>query len=460
MLFNSATFVFLHLFIFAAYWLSPKQSWRLFFLAIGSIVFYGWFYWPGLFIIGGSILVNYFLAIKIDQSRSKQWLTIAVVINLLVLVYFKYVEFLARSFLQVLATFGLSVDMPVPPQWLPLGISFFTFQIVAYLVDVYKQKIHAEKNFLIFSVFVGFYGQLIAGPIVRSHEFMPQLLSKREFRFDQLQLGFFFFITGLMLKVTVADTLAQFVDHGFDHIDKLQTHMAWLTIYAFAIQILCDFWGYSTIAVGSALMLGIKLPINFNSPYSSRSLREFWRRWHITLSTWLRDYLYIPLGGNRKNTQTNLIATMTLGGLWHGASWNFIIWGLLHGVWLATERVFTKHQDVDSTGTFLSDLVKKLLVFHGVCLLWVFFRAQSFSDAVLFLRQLLVPPYEFSSSVPATLSTLIIIFVIFQKRVASYLIDDKFLRFSLAKQVALSLLILLVTLSYAQARLDFIYFVF
>ena len=460
MLFNSVTFVLLHLIVLAAYWFSPKQSIRLFFVGLASLIFYGWFYWPGLFIIGASIVFNYFIAIKIDNDRCKKWLTLAVILNLTALAYYKYVNFLAQALVDSLALLSINIDIPVAPQWLPLGISFFTFQIIAYLVDVYQQKIHAEKNFLIFTVFVSFYGQLIAGPIVRSHEFMPQLKQKLSFSAKNMQLGFFFFITGLMLKITVADTSAQFVDHGFENIGSLQTHMAWATIYAFAIQILCDFWGYSTIALGSALMLGIKLPINFDSPYGSLSLREFWRRWHITLSTWLRDYLYIPLGGNRNKTQRNLILTMGLGGLWHGASWNFIIWGLLHGLWLAAERQFTRDGSFLLKRSFFIDLVKKLLVFHGVCLLWVFFRAQTFSDAMLYFKQLLLPPYTFNDTIPSTLSTILILFFLFSKKLGHYLVDDKFLTFTFKKQVSLSLLFILIIIAYSQARLDFIYFVF
>ncbi|MDH5425312.1 MAG: MBOAT family protein [Gammaproteobacteria bacterium] len=460
MLFNSVTFVLLHLLVLAAYWASSSQSLRLFFVGLASVIFYGWFYWPGLLIIAASIIFNYFMALKIDHQRCKKWLSFAVITNFLVLAYYKYISFLAQSFVDLLAFININLELPDTPQWLPLGISFFTFQIVAYLVDVYQKKIHAEKNFLIFTVFVSFYGQLIAGPIVRSHEFMPQLKKKLSFSARNMQLGFFFFITGLMLKVTVADTSAQFVDYGFSNIASLQTHTAWATIYAFAIQILCDFWGYSTIALGSALMLGIKLPINFDSPYSSLSLREFWRRWHITLSTWLRDYLYIPLGGNRKNTQRNLIITMTLGGFWHGASWNFIIWGFLHGIWLATERIFARRENFMLRRSFFIDLIKKLLVFHGVCLLWVFFRAQSFPDAMLYFKQLLLPPYTFTDPIPSALSSLIILFVLFNKKVGNLLVDDKFLSFSTTRQVSYTTATILIILAYSQARLDFIYFVF
>ncbi|MGK0398975.1 MAG: alginate O-acetyltransferase complex protein AlgI [Gammaproteobacteria bacterium] len=460
MLFNSLTFVLLHIVVICAYWWSPRLSARLFFLSLGSFIFYGWFYWPGIFIIAGSIIANYFLGIKIGQTQSKNWVALAVVLNLLSLSSFKYINFLTQSLSDLFSFFNVDVLIPVAPQWLPLGISFFTFQLIAYLVDVYRGKSEAEKNFLVFTCFVSFYGQLIAGPIVRSHEFLPQIKTKQVFSGEKMQLGVFYFISGLMLKVCVADTLAQFVDHGFGDIAALSTNMAWVTIYAFAVQILCDFWGYSTIALGSAYMLGFNLPINFDSPYGSVSLKEFWRRWHITLSSWLKDYLYIPLGGNRKKAYRNLILTMTLGGLWHGASWNFVIWGFLHGTWLAVEKSITLGKSHPKKIGFLSGLIKKLLVFHGVCLLWVLFRATTLNDSLLYFQHLLLPPYDLSVRVPSALSTTLLLFLVFHNKLAQYLVGDKFLRISLTKQVLMSLFIILTTLAYSQARLDFIYFVF
>ena len=459
MLFNSLTFVLLHFVVLTLYWLSPRQGLRIVFLGLGSLVFYGWLYWPGIFFLLGVIAVNYFMGLQIEKTASPKWLAIAVSLNLLNLCYFKYVEFLARNLAALLELAHIDLAIPTPDYWLPLGISFITFQKIAYLVDIYKGQIRAEKNFLRFTCFAAFYGQLIAGPIVRSHEFLPQLQTKREFNVHSLKLGFFYFIMGVMMKVTVADTLAQFVEYGFGHVGTLSTNMAWLTLYAFATQILCDFWGYSTIALGCAYMLGIHLPINFNLPYSSASLTEFWRRWHITLSSWLRDYLYIPLGGNRTGgTYRNLIATMTLGGLWHGASWNFVLWGLLNGVWLAVERGFIKRGIVPPAGWWMH-FFKVVLVFHGVCLLWVLFRAPSFDSALLYYRHLLLPPYSLSS-VPSTLLTLLVLFLLFQNRIGSQLIDDRFLRLSLPKQLAMTLVGLMLILAYSQARLDFIYFVF
>ena len=460
MLFNSVSFILLHIIVLVAYWSAPRQGLRRLCLSVGSLFFYGWYYWPGLFVLAASILFNYFVAQKIEKRQSREWLTLAVTANLLGLSYFKYSHFLTEVVVDLMRVFGSELVVPVRPQWLPLGISFFTFQIIAYLVDVYRGKVKSEKDFFTFVCFVSFYGQLVAGPIVRSHEFIPQLKVKRTFSWQNLQLGFFYLIAGLMLKTTVADTLAQFVDYGFTHIAEYKTLMAWLTVYAFSFQILCDFWGYSTMAVGLAHMYGIRLPINFNSPYTASSVKDFWRQWHITLSSWLRDYLYIPLGGNRNGPNRNLFITMALGGLWHGAHWKFLIWGSLHGLWLGLERRVTLLPGLSGKYPRLMNGVKAVLVFHGVTLLWVFFRAESFSNAINVFKALLLPPYGIDAKSPDTLVSLLVLFLVFGKWLSRYLIDDRFLKLSLKKQLAFSLALILLVLAYSQARLDFIYFVF
>lgn len=340
--------------------------------------------------------------------------------------------------------------------WLPLGISFYTFQIIGYLVDVRRGEVKAERSFLVFGVFKCFYAQLVAGPIVRAKELMPALREKQVFDARNFQLGIYFFLAGLAIKICIADTLAQFVDAGFSDVGGLDTVMAWMTLYGFAFQILSDFWGYSTVAIGLGLMYGLKLPLNFNLPYVASSIRDFWHRWHITLSEWLRDYLYIPLGGNRKWQNRNLFLTMLLGGLWHGASWNYIIWGAGHGLWLVLER---------STPQFFPRArffvwLKTALVFHGVCLLWVFFRAPDFAVASDYFGALLVPPFEIDGSPPEALLSILIGFVLFMAILGKSLTDRRFLEWGLARQVSVCLGLLFLILAYADARLDFIYFVF
>ncbi|MDH5603041.1 MAG: hypothetical protein OEY51_03855, partial [Cyclobacteriaceae bacterium] len=299
-----------------------------------------------------------------------------------------------------------------------------------------------------------------AGPIVRASELFPQLHQKASFNPLQFQKGFFLMLGGLFLKICVADILSQFVEYGFSHAGTISTLHAWLSLYGFSFQILSDFWGYSTIAIGIGLMYGIHLPVNFNLPYTARSLQDFWRRWHITLSSWFRDYVYIPLGGNRvKNgLYRNIMITMTIAGVWHGAGWQFILWGFGHGMILAIERRF--HLQNLKTGNKFISALRVLLVFHLVCLLWVFFRAENFSQAMVYFNALLLPPYSASISQLETLVITLLLFIFFHGKLNHLFERDHFTELSLAKQVLLSSVLFLLILAYADARLDFIYFVF
>jgi len=458
MLFNSLTFLLFHLILVGLYWAVRSQLVRQVILLAGSVVFYGWYYWPALILLGISMLVNYGFSRWIDSAEAgkKKVLTLAVVVNLASLGWFKYSAFIGDTIVGMLAVLGVSINSPHYSEWLPLGISFYTFQVIAYLVDLSRGKVACERSFLVFGVFKCFYAQLVAGPIVRANELIPQLKNMRRFRAGDFYLGLYFMIGGLALKVFVADTLAQFVDYGFGDPGKIEIATAWLTLYGFAAQILCDFWGYSTVAIGVGLMYGIRLPLNFNLPYQATSLREFWHRWHITLSQWLRDYLYIPLGGNRKRQNLNLFLTMLLGGLWHGASWNFVLWGAGHGLWLVAERVIP-----DRFGKLPGiKVVKWWLLFNGVCLLWVFFRAPDFGIAVEYFKALLIPPYTMQDSPPDALIYMLLAFVGLSFWLGKSFTDRRFLQWGLARQVSTCVVLLLLILAFAEARLDFIYFVF
>jgi alginate O-acetyltransferase complex protein AlgI len=457
MLFNSITFLLFHFLFVGIYWMVPQQKVRQVVLLLSSVLFYGWYYWPALILLGISILVNYGFSRWIDSAEQKKKIvTLAVVVNLCSLGWFKYSAFISANLVAFFSSFGITLSDPPASAWLPLGISFYTFQVIGYLVDVGRGEIRAERNLLAFGVFKCFYGQLVAGPIVRAHTLIPQLKEKRVFRASDFLLGIYLLIAGLAMKVCLADTLAQFVDYGFANPNELEIATAWLTIYAFAAQILSDFWGYSTVAIGLGLMYGIKLPINFNLPYLATSIREFWHRWHITLSEWLRDYLYIPLGGNRKHQHRNLFLTMLLGGIWHGASWNFVFWGVGHGIWLVLERVCPKM--LPANRFFL--IVKWLLVFNGVCLLWVFFRAPTFPVAMDFFQALLIPPFTMKDSPPDALIFILLGFTAYTAILGKSLTDRRFLDWGLGRQVGLTILLVLLILSFADARLDFIYFVF
>jgi alginate O-acetyltransferase complex protein AlgI len=464
MLFNSITFILFHFFLVLIYWAMPRQSYRQVLLFISSIIFYGWYDWSALIIIGISMVINYLFSRMIgaaeSEARAGQILKIAIIVNLCSLGWFKYSEFIADNLVSLLGQIGIVIKNPPVSHWLPLGISFYTFQIIGYLVDVKRGLVKAEPNFLIFGVFKCYYAQLVAGPIVRAHELIPQLKTKQTFNSQDFLLGLFYLIAGLAIKICIADTLAQFVEYGFSDPSQLSTLTAWTTLYGFAFQILSDFWGYSTIAIGLGLMYGIILPLNFDRPYLATSLREFWRRWHITLSVWLRDYIYIPLGGNRGNTGRNLFLTMLLGGIWHGASWNFVFWGAGHGLWLAAERALaTRRIGKMAPDHWLATIIKTLLVFHGVCLLWVFFRAKTFAAALAYFSTL----FGTSTATDFPSENLLFIllgFVAFTFLLGKAVTDRRFLEWRLWHQVAVCLLLLLLIISYADARLDFIYFVF
>ncbi len=457
MLFNSITFILFHFCFVLLYWVSPSQKLRQVLLLLSSVIFYGWYYWPALILLGISMVVNYGFSHWIDASDKKQKiLTFAVIVNLCSLGWFKYSKFIVDNFIALFEKIGITLESPPVSAWLPLGISFYTFQIIGYLVDIKRGETKAERNFLVFGVFKCFYAQLVAGPIVRAHTLIPQLKSKRVFDNRNFHLGIYFLLAGLAIKICIADTLAQFVDHGFGDPAKLEIATAWLTLYGFAFQILSDFWGYSTVAIGLGLMYGIDLPLNFNLPYMATSIRDFWRRWHITLSEWLRDYLYIPLGGNRKLQNRNLFLTMLLGGLWHGASWNFIFWGAGHGIWLVLERLTPR---VFPENRFFKWL-KIILVFNGVCFLWIFFRSPDFATTISYFKALLAPPFTMEHSPPDTLIFIVVGFIAFVTFLGKSLTDRRFLDWSLGRQLTVCILLVFLIAAYADARLDFIYFVF
>ena len=460
MLFNSLTFLLLHAVSLLLFWNISSQRVRLVLLLFSSFVFYGWFYWPGLLLLVGLIGVNYFLSWAINKYRLKWIFIVGICLNLLNLVWFKYAGFLFEIIESLFVFFNFEVVIPKPNYWLPLGISFYTFQFLGYFIDLYLGKVIHEKSILTFAVFKCYYAQLIAGPIVRANELLPQLNNKTSFDLKRFQKGFFLLIGGLFVKICVADILSQFVQFGFENAATMEFLKAWLALYGFAFQILSDFWGYSTMAVGIGLMYGINLPNNFNFPYMATSFQDFWRRWHITLSEWFRDYLYIPLGGSRgrNGIYFNLIITMTIAGIWHGAGWNFLFWGLGHGILLAIERRWNLHKKGGEQKWI--KMIRQLIVFHSVCLLWVFFRAASFDEAVSFFNSLLLPPYNFSASHMELLIITISLFLIFNRKLGRLFEGDNFTNLSLRKQLGITLTLFLFIIAYADATLDFIYFVF
>lgn len=456
MLFNSLTFFALLLPTLGLYWAVRSQPARLWLLLAASLLFYGFYHWPSVFLLLFTIAFNYAMGRMQMRRRSKALLFVAIAANLSLLCWFKYAAFIAENVNALLSLFGASLSVPVPPVFLPLGISFFTFQVVAYQIDIYRGEIEAEPSLPRFAVFKCFFPQLIAGPIVRAKDFLPQLRERVKFDAAVFHHGLWLLIAGLALKIGVADVLAQFANEAFREPSKLTTVGAWTGLYAYAFQLYADFWGYSTMAVGLAAMFGLALPLNFDTPYIATSLQEFWRRWHITLSVWFRDYVYIPLGGNRQRRDFNLLLTMTLAGLWHGAGWPFLIWGFGHGLWLALERHMPSLPGLE--GRF-GRVVKGLLVFHGVCLLWVLFRAPTLALAGEYFSHLVPHPFT-TSKVPGVLAGWLIVFALVQWPLAWTFKERRFPEFSLNWQWALALVSFYFILAYAGAKVDFIYFTF
>jgi len=385
MLFNSYEFIFifLPLTFFIYFFLLNK---RLLigakgFLVFASLFFYSWWNVAYLPLILISMLFNYVIGNSLNSNfnkvkiHKKTLLTFGIVANLSLLGYFKYADF----FISNINNFA-NTHIDLLSLALPLAISFFTFQQIAYLVDSYREET-AEYDFLNYALFVTFFPQLIAGPIVHHKEMMPQFTSKYNLvkKYKNIALGIFIFSIGLFKKVVIADTFAIWATTGFDNAESLNLIAAWATSLSYTFQLYFDFSGYTDMAIGAALLFNIKLPINFNSPYKAKDIQDFWRRWHITLSRFLRDYIYIPLGGNRVSEYrvlTNLMLTFIIGGLWHGAGWTFVFWGFLHGGALVIHRVYKK------LNLTMNSILAWFITFNFINISWVFFRAKEFEDAI------------------------------------------------------------------------------
>jgi alginate O-acetyltransferase complex protein AlgI len=399
-LFPTATFALFFLIVLPASWLLMPSlpRWRVFML-VASYVFYGWWDWRFCFLLAASTLVNQVFAVAVhrtpDGRARKLLLTADVVFNLGVLGAFKYYDFFATSFQNALADAGVHVSPTLLGAVLPVGISFFTFMALSYVIDVYRREF-VPTSLMKFAVYLSFFPHVVAGPIVRAKELIPQFRTPRDPRRIDASRAFFLIASGLFLKVVIATYLADaIVDDVFGTPDRYGAVDALVGVYGYAVQIFADFCGYTNIAIGVALLLGFNFPQNFDNPYTATSPRDFWRRWHITLSRWLRDYLYIPLGGNRKGdlvTYRNLMIVMLLGGLWHGAGWTFVFWGGLWGValvgehWWDTRRRARGEELPEPRGW--GRAWRRLATFHLACLGWVFFRAESIGDAFALLGRI------------------------------------------------------------------------
>jgi alginate O-acetyltransferase complex protein AlgI len=384
MLFNSFTFLLFFLIVYAAFWLLPDWNRRKLLLLVASYVFYGAWSPPYVGILLFSTVLDWWLARLIDRSddprRRKLMMLLSLACNLGLLGYFKYGQFLVDNSIVALSFLGVHYSPPAADIVLPIGISFYTFASLSYTIDVYRREIKADSSFREYALFVSFFPHLVAGPIVRASKLLPQLRAPRMPGADQVGWGLLLVLFGLFGKVVMADRIfAPLVDEVYAAPAKHGAVDAWAAVLGFSGQIYFDFSGYSLCAIGLALMFGFAFPDNFRYPYAARGFSDFWRRWHISLSTWLRDYLYISLGGNRGGewkTYRNLFLTMLIGGFWHGASWMFVLWGGLHGTYLALERLLQGRAGSRGGGNaWWADYLYPLLTFLVVTLTWIPFRA-------------------------------------------------------------------------------------
>lgn len=401
MLFNSLDFaVFLPL-VFFLYWkiANGNLRWQNIIVVLSSLIFYGWWDWRFLSLLLFSMLLDYTLGILIDkqeeQKKRKRLLAISLLINLGFLASFKYFNFFLDNFQAAFSFFGMKIPSTSLHIILPVGISFYTFQTLSYTIDIYYKKLKSTKDFIAFAAFVSFFPQLVAGPIERATNLLPQFYTARKFDYANAVNGMRQILWGFFKKLVIADNCAYFVNYIFGHSENMPASALALGAFFFAFQIYGDFSGYSDIAIGTARLFNIQLMRNFAYPYFSRDIAEFWRRWHISLSTWFRDYLYFPLGGSRGNKSQvirNTFIIFLVSGFWHGANWTFIVWGLLHALFfmplLLTAQNRKNIEIVAAHHSFpnLKEVIQMSITFALVCLAWIFFRAENLTHAMQYIQ--------------------------------------------------------------------------
>lgn len=429
MTFNSIQYLLFLAAVIGLVWTIPR-GWRNPFLLIASYVFYASWDWRFMALILTSTAIGYTSGLALhrsdDEAKRKRILVIRIALNLLLLGVFKYFNFFIETGVNIADSVGLGLATPAVQILLPIAISYMTFEEIAYAMDIYRRKIEPTRSVVDYGLFVAFFPKLVAGPILRPLELLPQISGFRA-RPDTAQIreGLGLILLGLFKKVVIADSMARVADAAFNSPDANGTVALVVGIYAFAFQIYGDFSGYTDIARGSAILLGFHLPLNFKQPYLSNSITAFWRTWHISLSTWLRDYLYVPLGGNRsgpRRTMINLFLVMLLGGLWHGAAWTFVAWGALHGVYLAVERatgIDRKYNNADRPARW-ADLPRIILTFNLVCVAWLLFRSPDFGTASTYVAAMIDIRAPFEGGAMAVLllpvAAIVVLLDVWQRR--------------------------------------------
>lgn len=401
MLFNSIDFAVFFPIVFVLYWIFSKHLIaRNTLLLISSYIFYGWWDWRFLFLIAISSIVDYLVGLQLHKTenvkRRKVLLLVSLFVNLGFLIYFKYTNFFIETFVDSFRLFGKELELSTLNIILPVGISFYTFQTLSYTIDIYRKQLNPTKDILSFFAFVSFFPQLVAGPIERASHLLPQFYKTYQFNYNQVKSGLLLMAFGLFKKMVIADRAAVLVNQVYNNPADYYGFDVILATVFFAFQIYCDFSGYSDIAIGAARTMGFDLMKNFDSPYLSKSITEFWRRWHISLSTWFRDYVYIPLGGSRNGkykTYANLFIVFIVSGLWHGAAMTFVIWGAIHGVIIVIEKAFYKERKIlfkklNIQNNFAHKILFIPIIFVIVCFAWIFFRAHSLADSLILINNI------------------------------------------------------------------------
>jgi len=478
MLFNSINFAIFLPIVFFVYWFvaNKKLEHQNLLLLISSYLFYACWDWRFLFLLMFSTVLDYYTGIKMsdakNQNSKKLWFWLSISINLGFLAVFKYFNFFATSFADAITNVGLQVSPWTLNVILPVGISFYTFHGLSYLIDIYKDRIKAEKNFIDYSVFVSFFPLLVAGPIERATHLLPQIQKKRTFVYANAVDGLRQILWGLFKKVVIADQCAQYANTIFNNSSDYSGSTLLLGAFLFTFQIYGDFSGYSDIALGTARLFGIDLLRNFAFPYFSRDIAEFWRRWHISLSTWFRDYLYIPLGGSKGGIWMkvrNTFIIFLVSGFWHGANWTFIIWGLLNALFIMPSIIFNTHRnnlDCVAQGKYLPSIKEVFSIgvtFSLTVLTWVFFRAQNLTHAISYLRGI------FSQSLftvpqikPVSVLLFVMVFILIEwfGRERNYALENLGFRWPRMVRRVFYYVIVILIISFSGKEQEFIYFQF
>ncbi|MEO5941804.1 MAG: MBOAT family O-acyltransferase [Ferruginibacter sp.] len=482
MLFNSISFAIFLPIVFLLYWFATKGKIRLqnILLLVSSYFFYACWDWRFMFLLIFSTFLDYFTGIKIHQATNQRnkifWLWLSIGINLGFLGVFKYYNFFADSFAEGLSLLGFKANLGSIQVVLPVGISFYTFHGLSYVIDLYKNRIKPERNFIDYSVFVSFFPLLVAGPIERATHLLPQILKKREFDYSKAVDGLRQILWGLFKKIVIADNCAEYANTIFNNSADFSGSTHVLGALFFTIQIYCDFSGYSDIAIGTARLFGIDLLRNFAFPYFSRDIAEFWRRWHISLSSWFKDYLYIPLGGSRGGMFMKIRNTFIIfivSGFWHGANWTFIVWGFLNALFIMPSIIFNTHRnnlDIVAKGKYLPSLKEffSIVITFGLTVFaWIFFRANNVSHALsyiskIFSSSLLAKPHftGIEKSMPIIFLTTIFFIIEWMGREHQYAIAYIGLRWYKPIRWAMYYIIIVSIFWFGGKEQQFIYFQF